>query len=126
MTRLIAGLAALVTAATALGADDSGGFAGEWKTTLGSLTLDQKGDAVTRRPVFYKLAGARKSSGKGRTLGYDEGQVHVDATATLDPSGLAFKGTLKGTNGFRNVLSGWRPDPAAAKSEPADFSGLWL
>src|SRR5262249_54574639 len=35
-------------------------------------------------------------------------------------------GTFQATNGNRGVWNGWRPDPAAAQGEPADFSGLWL
>jgi predicted esterase len=126
MTRLIAGLMALAMGWTASGADEPGRFAGEWKTTLGPLNLEQKGDAVTGRLAFYGLAVKGKAGGKDLTLGYDEGQVHVDATVALDPSGNSFKGNLKGTNGFQNTFSGWRSDPAATKGEPADFSGLWL
>jgi predicted esterase len=126
MTRSIAGLGVLVLGVAAARAGEPGKFAGEWKTSMGPVTLEQKGDDVTGRLAFYGLALKGKASGKELTLGYDEDQVHVDATLTLDASGNSFTGPLKGTNGFRNVWNGWRSDPAAVRGPAADFSGLWL
>ena len=41
----------------------------------------------------------RTSKDKKLTLGYDEGQIHVDATLELEPSGNAFHGTFKTSTG---------------------------
>ena len=81
---------------------------------------------MTGQIVAFKLPLKGKLDGKKLKVGYDEGQIHVDATLELEPSGNAFKGTFQASNGNRGVWNGWRPDPAAAKGEPADFSGLWL
>jgi predicted esterase len=119
-------LTTVLASAAASGAEGPGRFAGEWKTTLGPVTLEQSGDDVTGRILFFKLALKGKVKGKELAVGFDEGQVHVDATLSLEPTGHAFKGTFRAGNGSRGVWNGWRPDPAAARGEPADFSGLWL
>ena len=126
MRRLIAGFAAFLATSTALGADGLDRFAGEWKTTMGPVTLERKGDELTGKIVFYKLPLKGKLEGKGLALGYDEGAIHVEGTWELDPSGNAFKGSFRASNGNRGLWNGWRPDPSAARGEPADFSGLWL
>jgi hypothetical protein len=126
MKTLIAGLVSVFFGAAACGAEQPGGFAGEWKTTMGPVTLEQEGDNVTGRIVFYKLPLEGTSKDKKLTLGYDEGQIHVDATLELEPSGNAFHGTFKTSTGNRGVWNGWRPDPGASQPAPADFSGLEL
>ncbi len=126
MRLLIAVLAPLLVAAAAWGAERQGGFAGEWKTTMGPVTFEQSGDDVTGKIVFFKLPLKGKSQGKTLTVGYDEGQIHVDAKLELDPSSNAFKGTFQASNGNRGIWNGWRPDPGAVEAQPADFSGLWL
>ena len=126
MTRLIAVIAAVMAGSTASGADEPGRFAGEWKTTMGPVTLEQKGDEIAGKIVFYKLPLKGKVEGKGLTLGYDEGQIHVDANWEVDPSGNAFKGTFRASNGNRGAWDGWRPDPSAVSGKAADLSGLWL
>ena len=126
MRLLIAVLAPFLVGAAACGAEEHGGFAGEWKTTMGPVTFEQTGDDVTGKIVFYKLPLKGKSKDKTLTVGYDEGQIHVDAKLELEPSGNAFKGTFQASNGNRGVWNGWRPDPAATQAKPADFSGLWL
>ena len=126
MRPLIAVLAPFLVSASAWGAEERGGFAGEWKTTMGPVTFEQAGDDVTGTIVFYKLPLKGKSKDKTLTVGYDEGQIHVDAKLELEPTGNAFKGTFQASNGNRGVWNGWRPDPAAIQAKPADFSGLWL
>jgi predicted esterase len=126
MIRLITAVAILFSAAVAGRADEQPQFGGEWKTTMGAVTLEQKGQEVTGRIEFFKLPLKGKAEGKELKLGYDEGQIHVDATLGLEPSGNAFKGTFKASSGNRGFWNGWRPDPAASRGKPADFSGLWL
>ena len=127
MNRLIIGIAVMLASPSAFGADTPVRFAGEWKTTMGPVTLEQKaGDEVTGKIVFYRLALKGKVEGKGLALSYDEGPTHVDANWEFEPSGNAFKGKFKASNGNQGVWNGWRPDPSAAKDKPADFSGLWL
>ena len=126
MTRSIMGLAVLLATTAADGAEKPDKFAGEWKTTLGPVTIEPKGDEVTGMIDFFKLPLKGKVQGNELTLGYDEGRVHVDATWGLEASGDAFKGTFRASNGNRGAWNGWRPDPAATRGEPADFSGLWL
>jgi RNA polymerase sigma factor (sigma-70 family) len=101
-------------------------FSGDWKTTFGPVHMEQKGDEVTGKIIPFGLALKGKLENQALKVGYDEGQVHVDATLALEPSGLAFKGTFQASNGNRGVWNGWRSDPAATSGKPADFSGLWL
>jgi predicted esterase len=126
MKALIAVLVSVFFGAAACAAEQPRGFTGEWKTTMGPVTLEQTGDSVTGRIVFYKLPLKGMSKDKKLTLGYDEGQIHVDATLELEPSGNAFNGTFKTSTGNQGVWNGWRPDPGASQAAPADFSGLWL
>jgi predicted esterase len=123
---LMTALAILFSATVAGRADEPTQFGGEWKTTMGPVTLEQKGQDVSGRIEFFKLPLKGKVEGKELKLGYDEGQIHVDATLGLEPSGNAFKGTFKASNGNRGFWNGWRPDPAASSGKAADFSGLWL
>jgi predicted esterase len=88
--------------------------------------MEQKGDEITGTIVPFKLALRGKVKGSELSVGYDEGQIHVDATLQLEAAGNSFKGTFRASNGNRGIWNGWRPDPEAAKGEPADFSGLWL
>jgi predicted esterase len=126
MYRLIAIVTVVVTGIGPSRADDVNTFVGEWKTTMGPVTLTQKGGDVSGQIVFFKLALKGKADGKKLTVGYDEGATHVDATLELQPSGNAFQGTFRASNGNRGVWNGWRPDAEAAKSKAVDVSGLWL
>jgi predicted esterase len=118
-------VASLVLATTTDG-QEPGSFSGDWKTTFGPVRFDQMGDAVTGQILAFKLPLKGKIEQGKLAVGYDEGQVHVDATLTLDPAGHAFQGTFSASNGNRGTWNGWRPDPAATKGEPANFAGLWL
>ena len=126
MTRMIAGLAALLVWAGTAVADDPARFGGEWKSTFGVVSLEQEGDAVTGRFGAGKFP--IKGAVKGRELKfeYDEGNAKGDATFTLDPSGNAYAGTFQVRGGRRGVWNGWRPDPSASEGKPAGFAGLWL
>jgi predicted esterase len=126
MRRLTAALTALLVCTAACGDDQQGRFAGQWKTTFGPVTLEEKGDEVSGQIVAFKLPLKGKLDGKTLKVSYDEGQIHVNASLELEPTGHSFKGTFQASNGNRGEWSGWRPDPAAATSKTADFSGLWL
>jgi predicted esterase len=127
MTRRIAGvLALLFSGSIATRAEDANTYSGEWKTTLGPVKIEQKGNDVTGSIVFFKLPLKGKLKGKDLALGYDEGNIHVDASWSLESGGNSFQGSFQASNGNRGVWNGWRPDPAAASGKPADFSGLWL
>ena len=126
MARLIAGIALLIAGSPAFAADGPVQFAGEWKTTMGPVTLEQKDSEVTGKIVFYNLALKGKVEDEGLALSYDEGSIHVDANWEFEPSGHAFQGRFRASNGNRGVWNGWRADPTAAVGKPADFTGLWL
>jgi predicted esterase len=127
MRRLVIILLATLTVPCAVpAAEEPASFTGDWKTTFGPVRFDLNGAELTGRILAFNLPVKGKLEGKTLSAGYDEGQVHVDAKLTLEPSGHAFKGTFQASNGNRGVWSGWRPDPAAAKGEPAHFEGLWL
>ncbi len=126
MRPFIAILVSVVCGAAACGAEQVRGFAGEWKTTMGPVTLEQSGDNVSGRINFFRLPLKGTIKDKALSIGYDEGKTHVDATLELEPSGNEFKGKFKASNGNRGEWNGWRPDPAASQGPPADFSGLWL
>ena len=108
------------------GADDATRMAGEWKTTMGPLTLDADGPNLAGGLQAFNLVVKGQAQDGKITLGYDQGKVHVDATLTLDPDGRSFSGPAHASNGNRWVWEGWHVDPSAAKGEPADFAGLWL
>jgi predicted esterase len=126
MTRIIVGIAAILAGGATSRADEPGRFAGEWKTTLGPVTIEQKGEDVSGRIVFYKLPLKGKVDAKGLALEYDEGQIHVNANWEVDPSGNAFNGRFRASNGNQGVWNGWRPDPSAASGKAEEISGLWL
>ena len=59
------------------------GFSGEWKTTFGPIRLKRNGADVNGQIVAFKLPLKGKIDGKKLVVGYDEGNVHVDATLEL-------------------------------------------
>ena len=126
MTRLTTGLAAFLLGVAAQAGDEPGGFSGEWKTTFGPVSLEQNGDDVTGRSSPSSSRSRGRSTGKALKFGYDEGQVHVDATLTLEPSGNAFKGTFRASNGTGASGTAGGPTRPRPRASPADFSGLWL
>jgi predicted esterase len=126
MRPCIAILVSGLCCAAAYGAEQTRGFTGEWKTTMGPVKLEQSGNNVTGQIVFFRLPLKGTIKDKTLSVGYDERQTHVDATLELEPSGNEFKGKFKASNGNRGVWNGWRPDPAASQGAPADFAGLWL
>lgn len=128
MTRIFAGMVVLMAGVTAVAADETAGFAGEWKTTAGPVTFELKGNEVTGKIEAFKLPVKGKVEAKGRKLvvSYVENKIKVEASLELDPKGNAFTGTSKASNGNEWEWNGWRPDPSAAQGKPANFSGLWL
>lgn len=119
-------LAVFAVVAVAAGGEESGPFAGAWKTPFGPLVIEVKGEEASGTVGPNRLPLKGKVDGKELVLGYDEGQVHVDAKLTLEASGHAFRGTFKAANGRQGLWNGWRPDPTAAQGPAADISGLWL
>jgi predicted esterase len=112
---------------TALPATAATAFDGEWRTSFGIVTLKQTGNAVTGAygdAGQFTLKGT--VAGKKLTFEYQEAQAKGDATWTLDDSSHAFRGTFKVRGGKAGTWEGWRPDPNAAKGEPAQLAGLWL
>jgi predicted esterase len=122
-------LAAVVcTLTVAATADEPGGpFHGQWRTTIGPVTLEQKGDLVTGT---YGPGGRfpMKGTAQGNVFKfeYEEGQVKGDGRFTLDPSGNAFSGGFQVRNGRSGAWNGWRPDPKAPGDKQASYAGLWL
>ncbi|HKI17735.1 MAG TPA: hypothetical protein VKA15_07630, partial [Isosphaeraceae bacterium] len=129
MQRIPGMLAWAVCALTAVATTDesSNPFQGEWRTTIGVVSLEQKGEAVTGS---YGPRGRFliKGTAKGNilTFEYEEGQAKGDARFMLDASGNTFTGTFQVRNGRRGLWNGWRPDPRAPGDRPASFAGLWL
>src|SRR5262249_26129268 len=121
------GFLVLVRAAPAGAADAEGAFDGEWRTSLGTVTLKQVGNAVTGT---YGNAGQvtlkGTVQGKEVTFEYQAGQAQGEAHWTLDDSGHAFHGGYRLGSGQAGDWEGWRPDPEAPKGQPADLGGLWL
>ena len=75
MTRLIAGLAASWRPRRPSGRTRLDRFVGEWKTTMGPVTIERKGDELTGKIVFYKLPlqgeGGRHGADPGLRRGAD-------------------------------------------------------
>jgi predicted esterase len=114
---------AVVSAAAAA----DGQFHGEWRTTIGIVKLEQKGEAVTGK---YGLNGRFPVKGtvKGNVLNFDyeEGQAKGSAEFTLDASGNAFTGKFQVHGGRSGPWNGWRPDPQAKGDKAVSLPGLWL
>ena len=122
-------LTSIATILTAAVADDEIGtqFQGEWRTTLGSVKLEQKGDAVsgTYGPQGqFPLKGTVKEN--VFTFEYQEGQAKGSGRFTLDATGNAFTGGFQIHNGRSGYWNGWRPDSKAPTDKPATYAGLWL
>jgi predicted esterase len=104
-----------------------GAFDGEWRTSFGTVTIKQAGNAVTGTygdANQFTLKGTVQDT--RLNFEYQEGQASGDAQWTLDKSGLSFNGQFKARNGRAGAWQGWRPDPQAIKAKRADFTGLWL
>ncbi len=106
---------------------DDGAFGGEWRTSIGPVTIRQEGKAATGT---YGNAGQNKIKGTvdGKVLTYEfeEGQAGGEARWTLDDSGRSFEGGFQVRGGRRGAWNGWRPDPDAPKAAAATFAGTWL
>jgi predicted esterase len=121
------GFLASVMGAPAGGAEGRGAFDGEWRTSLGTVTLKQVGNAVTGtygNAGQFTLKGTVQ--GKKLTFEYQAGQAKGEAHWTLDDSGYAFHGGYRLQSGQADDWDGWRPDPEAPKGKPAALGGLWL
>jgi hypothetical protein len=114
----LAALACRIASAPAEEGDGEGVFDGLWRTSIGTVTLKQKGNEVTGT---YGNAGqfTLKGTVEGRklTFEYQEGQASGDAQWTLDESGHSFDGGYKIRGGRAGGWQGWRPDPTAPKGE---------
>jgi predicted esterase len=130
MKRQIAVLILLLTAthSRAGAADDPpASFDGEWRTSIGTLTLTQKGSDVTGtygNVGQFRLKGTVK--GNVLTIEYQEGAAKGNARFTLDETGNAFTGGFQIQGGRAGMWSGWRPDPKALVGETGKFAGTWL
>ena len=91
------------------GARAADSIQGEWRTSLGVVTLSQEGESVT---ASFKAAGVPplKGSLKDKTanLAFREESAGGQATFTLDNSGRAFTGWLQRGNGPRRPWNGWK------------------
>ncbi len=126
MTRFWTLIAFCFSASVGLGADDPMRVAGEWRTTFGTVQLDPPQAAQVKGKVSSAFDLTGRLDGNKLTFGYDEGNIHVDATWTIALKGNSFTGTFVASNGNRGVWNGWRPDPSAASAQDAHFAGLWL
>lgn len=122
------GVVALFVAAPVGAAEGGGGaFDGEWRTSVGTVTLKQEGKAVTGsygEGGRFTIKG--KIEGRKLTFEYQEGGATGDAHWTLDESGHSFRGGFKVRGGRAGSWEGWRPDPKATEGKPVDLGGLWL
>ncbi len=129
---VIAGILTPAIITAAVSADEpaaaaGGRFQGEWRTTISTVKLEQKGDTVTGSygpGGRFPLKGTVKD--KVLTFEYEEGQAKGEGRFTLDASGNAFTGGFQIKNGQSGYWNGWRPDPAAVKGKPGQCAGLWL
>jgi predicted esterase len=116
---------ALIASAPTAAAE--GPFDGEWRTSIGTVTLKQTGNAVTGT---YGASGQfpikGTVQGKKLTFEYEEGQSRGEGNWTLDDTGHAFRGGYKVRGGQSGRWDGWRPDPDALKAKPVNVAGLWL
>ena len=99
--------------------DPANPFQGEWRTTVGVVKLEQKGDEVTGTYGAgdqFPIKGTAK--GKVLTFEYVEGQVKGDGRFTIDASPNAFTGTFQIRNGRARRL-----ERLAARPEGAGRQG---
>src|SRR5262245_59709636 len=101
MTRYISVFVAWVSLVfMGAGAEGDPSFDGEWRTSVGSVTLKQVGNAVTGtygNAGQFTLQGTVQ--GKKFTFEYQEGRAKGEAHWTLDDSGHAFRGGFRLRNG---------------------------
>lgn len=128
MTRYSWGFAAwgwLVLAPAASAGE--GVFDGEWRTSIGTVRLEQTGNDVTGT---YGNAGEFTLKGTVQdhklTFEYQEGDAKGDAQWTLDESGHSFQGRFQVRGGRAGRWDGWRPDPEAPTGTSSNLGGLWL
>jgi predicted esterase len=102
-------------------------FAGEWRTTISTVKLEQNGEDVTGS---YGPGGRFSIKGTAKdnilTFDYQEGQAKGTARFVLDESRNAFTGTFQVQNGRSGLWNGWRPDPRARTDKSVSLAGLWL
>jgi RNA polymerase sigma factor (sigma-70 family) len=106
-------------------------LSGEWRTSLGLVTFTRQRDVWIANFADRELPALQGLlNGKELTLKYDEDAKRASSNIKLDDSGRSFAGPFSFSEGQRNIVNtkwqGWRPDPEARKSEPGQFSGLWL
>lgn len=119
-------LAVAVVGCTAT-ANADGPVHGQWRTSFGTVTLEQTDDAVTGtygNAGQFTLEGS--VDGQKLTFEYQEGPTRGEATWTLDESGHAFSGQFQIRGGRSGSWQGWRPDPEATTGKQTDLGGLWL
>src|SRR4051812_349964 len=98
-----------------------GAFDGEWRTSIGTVSLKQSGVAVTGTygaTGQFSLKGAVR--GKELKFEYQEGNATGEAHWTLDDSGTSFHGGYQVRGGQAGAWDGWRPDPQAVKGKAAN------
>jgi predicted esterase len=128
MTRLAGSLILSMLWVVPAPADEAPGpFQGQWQTSIGTVNLVQKGDAVTGT---YGVSGqfAIKGTVRGKvlTFTYEEGKLKGDGRFALDERGHSFAGSFQIQGGRSGVWNGWRPDPKATTGDPGHFEGPWL
>jgi hypothetical protein len=128
--RTITSLGVVVTCvflAAATAQEPAGAFQGEWRTTIGLVTLEQKGEAVTGTYGAggqFPLKGTLK--GNLLTFAYEEGNIKGDGRFMLDAADNAFTGNFQIPGGQSGNWNGWRPDPKATAGPATDYAGAWL
>lgn len=118
----LAALAALLVLAHTTPAQ--AGFAGEWFTSRGVLTLEREGDAI-RGSYGEGQSLTGKVAGTELSFEASEGRVTLTGTLQLDRSGHRFTGRWRSSAGGSGDWRGWREDPAARKGRPAKLDGAW-
>jgi predicted esterase len=102
-------------------------FQGDWRSSLGVVHLDQKGETVTGTcgpGDRFLIKGTAK--GKLLELEFEGRNGKGDGRFTLDDAGFAFTGGFRFRGGQQGPWNGWRPDPKARGDKLGNFAGLWL
>src|SRR5947207_4505711 len=120
-------LVSSIAAAARAAPETKGPFDGEWRTSIGTVTLKQTKNDITGaygNKNQFTIKGT--VAGKKLNFEYQEDQSAGDGNWTLDDSGLSFKGSYKARGGQGGEWNGWRPDPKALEGKPVNLAGLWL
>ena len=98
---------------------------GTWVTDEGLMRLETTNGKIQGKYGKQGILRAGSADNDTLTMDYRNGQSTGQVKFKLATDGQSFTGTWR-SRGRSGTWRGWRQDPGAEQSAPADFSGHWL